>query len=117
MPKQLKAAISLAELQDSDRRLASKLVFSLRDQTLSGESQVQINRILNRSRRPAGQDLARKYSNGYLVFYRERFPSLRKSNKQADVTSIAKIIGAEWRALGEDRQQSYRDAASKARDE
>ena len=89
------------QLNDSSRRLVNKLIISLTDEKLDDKAKMSINRSINRARREP-DDTGKKYTNGYMMFYRERFPQLKKKDKNKPVTDIARQIGAEWRAL-EDR--------------
>ena len=100
MPKKTKAVAALGELNDADKRLTSKLITTLQDKKLDPQSRQQINRTINKARRGPNSASPRKYANGYVVFYKQRFPVLKKARKQIDVTEAGRLIGAEWRALG-----------------
>jgi hypothetical protein len=113
-----KALTALGELNDADKRLASKLITTLQDEKLDAQSRSSINRAINKARRgpnSASPEVKRKYANGYTTFYKQRFPTLKKTRKQLDVTEAGKTIGAEWRALGAAEQQTYKDQAGKDR--
>ena len=118
MPKHTKAVAALGKLSDADKRLASKLITTLQDDKLDPESRNSINRAINKARRgpnSASPEVKRKYANGYVVFYKQRFPVLKKAKKQLDVTEAGRLIGAEWRALGAADKQAYKDLAANDR--
>ena len=118
MPKQTKAVTTMGELNDADKRLASKLIATLKDDKLDPQSRSSINRAINKARRgpnSASPEVKRKYANGYTTFYKLRFPVLKKAKKQLDVTEAGRLIGAEWRALGDVEKQAYKDEAAQDR--
>ena len=76
MPKQTKAVTAMGELNDVDKRLASKLIITLKGEQLDEQSRQQINRVINKARRgpnSASPEVKRKYANGYTTFYKQRF--------------------------------------------
>ena len=107
-----KALTAMSELNDADKRLASKLITTLKDKKLDPESRNSINRAINKARRGPNSASPRKYANGYTTFYKQRFPVLKKAKKQLDVTEAGRLIGAEWRALGAAEKQTYKDEAA-----
>ena len=118
MPKQTKAVKALSELNDTDKRLCSKLIKALQDRNLDPQSRQQINRAINKAIRgpnSASPEAKRKYANGYVVFYKKRFPALKRARKQLDVTEAGRLIGAEWQALGAAEKQAYKDLAAEDR--
>ena len=56
-----------------------------------------------------------RYTNGYLVFYKERFAQLKKKDKDKPVTQIAKELGAEWKSLTDDEKENYNKQAAEQR--
>jgi hypothetical protein len=115
MPKQTKAVTAMGELNDVDKRLASKLIITLKGEQLDEQSRQQINRVINKARRgpnSASPEVKRKYANGYTTFYKQRFPTLKKTRKQLDVTEAGRLIGAEWQALGAAEKQAYKEEAA-----
>jgi len=102
------------ELQESDRRLANKLIVALHNKEISGDAWHAINRTINRERRDPN-DNGRRYTNGYLVFYKERFAQLKKKEKDKPVTQIAKELGAEWKSLTGDEKAVYNKQAAEQR--
>ena len=63
------------ELQESDRRLANKLIVALHNKEISGDAWHAINRTINRERRDPN-DNGRRYTNGYVALR-------NKSNKSS----------------------------------
>ena len=115
MTKQTKAAASMSELSDADKRLTAKLSATLKDEKLEPESRNSINRAINKARRgpnAASPEEKMKYVNGYTTFYKQRYSILKKENKLIGVTDAGKVLGAEWRALGEEEKQKFKDQAA-----
>ena len=104
-PAQVKPMRALKELSDPKRRLVNKLIVSLHGDQIDEKAQAAINKTINRSRR--SPDEHPKYYNGYMMFYKERFAELRKTGNSSDVTSIAKTLGKQWRALTDDERTTY----------
>ena len=100
------------ELDDTGRRLVNKLITGLHEQKLDQETRLTINRTINRTRRDP-TDTGKKYTNGYLVFYRERFLDLKTKGKS--VTDIAKQVGSEWKALNDEERSGYMKQAAEER--
>ena len=80
MPKQTKAVTAMGELNDVDKRLASKLIITLKGEQLDEQSRQQINRVINKARRGPNSASPRKYVNGYTTFYTQR---VKKSEEAA----------------------------------
>ncbi len=99
---QTKPLSACKELQESDRRLANKLI------------RHAINRTINRARRDP-KDTGKQYTNGYLVFYKERFAELKKEENLRPVTEIAKQLGTEWKVLVDDKKAVYNKQAAELR--
>ena len=100
------------ELDEPARRLVNKLITGLHEQRLDPESRLTINRTLNRSRHDPNET-GKKYTNGYLVFYRERFVDLKTQGKP--VTEIAKELGLQWKALDDEEKSIYMKQAAEQR--
>jgi hypothetical protein len=109
---QTKPIQAYKNLDDSGRRLVNKLIIGLHDKQLPDGTKLDINRAINRSRRNPS-DTGKRYTNGYLVFYKERFPQLKKTD--APVTEIAKRLGAEWNSLTEEEKDTFRKRAAEQR--
>jgi hypothetical protein len=115
MTKQTRAVASMAELSDPDKKLTAKLIVLLKDGKLDPESRSSINRAINKARRgpnAASPEEKLKYVNGYTTFYKQRFPILKKEKKLLDVSEAGKLIGAEWRALGAEEKQKFKEQAA-----
>ena len=100
------------ELKESDKRLANKLIVALHNKEISGDAWHAINRTINRERRDPS-DTGKRYTNGYLVFYKKRFA--QKKEKDKPVTEIAKELGAEWKSLTDDEKSKYNKQAAEQR--
>jgi hypothetical protein len=102
------------ELDHSGRRLVNKLIVSLHDKQLPEATRMDINRSINRSRR-GPKDTGKKYTNGYLMFYKEKFAPLKMTEADTPVTEIAKQLGAEWKLLTEEEKAIYKLMAAEQR--
>ena len=114
MTKQTKTTASMGELSDVDKRLCAKLIAVLKAK-LDPESRNSINRAINKARRgpnAASPEEKLKYVNGYTTFYKQRYAILKKEKKLIGVTEAGKFLGAEWRALGEEEKQKFKDQAA-----
>ena len=69
---------------------------------------------INRERRDPS-DTGKRYTNGYLVFYKERFAQIKEKDKDKPVTEIAKQLGAEWKSLTDDEKSKYNKQAAEQR--
>ena len=101
-------------MKESDRRLTNKLILSLHNKEIRGDAWHAINRTINRGRRDPN-DNGKRYTNGYLVFYKERFAQLKKKEKGKPVTVIAKELGAKWKSLTDDEKANYNKQAAEQR--
>ena len=100
------------KLDEPARRLVNKLITGLHEHRLGPETRLTINRTLNRTCRDPN-DTGKKYTNGYLVFYKERFVDLKTKGKP--VTEIAKQVGSKWKALTDEERSSYMKQAAEQR--
>lgn len=111
---QVKPLSAYKGLSDSGRRLVNKLIIGLHTDTIDEDTRLNINRTINRAKRDPS-DNGGRYTNGYLVFYKERFPQLKKREKDKPVTEIAKQLGAEWKSLNDDEKLKYNKEATSER--
>ena len=111
---QTKPLSAYKELQESDRRLANKLIIALHKKEVDGDSWHLMNRTINRARRDPS-DTGTQFTNGYLIFYKERFAQLKKAGNLKPVTVIAIQLGAEWKALTDDEKAVYNKQAAEQR--
>ena len=59
----------------------------------------------------ASQDGATKRMSPYILYYKERYPDLRATMPEASLGGIAKIVGKEWKALGQGGKADYYNQA------
>ncbi len=86
MTKQTKAAVSMAELSDANKKLSAKLIALLRDESLDPESRRSINRAINKARRgPNTASPSRKTEIREWVYdiLQATFPHLEKREETA----------------------------------
>ena len=95
------------ELDKKQQRLVNKVIMAMHSGQISDADFLNINKLLNRARRSETNRNPKKYTNGYLIFYKERFKKHKKKQKDVGVTGIAKIIGKEWRTLDEHIREKY----------
>lgn len=112
--KQVKPLSAYKELNESGRRLVNKLIIGLHADTIDEDTRLNINRLINRAKRDPS-DTGKRYTNGYIVFYKKRFAQLKKKEKDKPVTEIAKELGAEWKSLNDDEKAVYNKQASEQR--
>jgi hypothetical protein len=112
---QVKPMNAYAELDSSDKRLVHKLITTIHAKELDSNAWYVINRAINKSRRVDSANAKTKYTNGWLVFYKQRFPQVRKKNTNMEVTGIAKILGQEWRALSPAEKDEFKQKAAQQR--
>ena len=84
--KPLKPLVAYSKLEPNEKRIVNKLITSLYRDEINTTSFSGVNREINRTRR--GEDDGRKQSNGYLLFYKERYPQIVKENPKLKVTDI-----------------------------
>ena len=109
---QVKPLSAYKELNESGRRLVNKLIIGLHADTIDEDTRLNINRTINRAKRDPS-DTGKRYTNGYLVFYKERFAQIKEKDKP--VTEIAKQLGAEWKSLTDDEKSKYNKQAAEQR--
>ena len=104
------------ELDKKQQRLVNKVIMAMHSGQISDADFLNINKLLNRARRSETNRNPKKYTNGYLIFYKERFKKHKKKQKDVGgVTGIAKIIGREWRALQQHEREKYKKLAADMR--
>ena len=112
----MKPTSAYADLKD--KRLANRVIMALAREELDDKAQKAIARCVNKARRATSPTTAKKkYINGWLVFYKDRFQKVRKANPEIDVTAIATMIGQEWRKLSVSEKGKYTQKARELRDE
>jgi hypothetical protein len=109
----MKPLAAYETLPDDRKRLTNRLIMALHENKLDSNAQLDIRRSINRAKRDPN-DTGKRYTNGYLIFYKERFPVIKKDYPE-DVTLIAKKIGEEWRALSSDTKNTYKQTAATQR--
>ena len=103
------------QLDQKQRRLVNKVIVAMQSGQITDTVWLNINKLLNRARRSENHNL-KKYTNGYLVFYQERFRTHKKKQKDVGgVTGVARLIGKEWRALSEHEREQYKKQAADMR--
>ena len=102
-PKPMEA---LRMLSEPHRRLVNKLITGLYSGEVDEKTKNCINLCINRSRRANSEDDGRgKYLNGYLVFYKQKFPEMKAKGKT--ITNIGRELGKQWRSLSDAEKEHY----------
>jgi hypothetical protein len=104
----------LDELNDSERRLVNKLITRLHSKEID-ISTTDINRVINKELRAKRGHTPNKYTNGYLIFYKETFSKFKEKHKEMKATDIARALGKQWKSLSPEEQQGYKVQAADER--
>ena len=67
-----------SDLDTRQKRIINKLIMSIFDKSIDTDELSRINKLINRSRRR--QIAPSKFTTGYMIFYKERFPFLYNNN-------------------------------------
>ena len=110
---QVKPLVVYKTLSGPDKRLVNKLIVSIHKEQLPQDDRRTINRSINRARN-VQKDNGKKYTNGYLIFYKERFPKLKLQDMP--ICDIAKHVGKEWRELDAIEKEKYNLLAKEQRE-
>jgi|SRR6056297_3548684 len=51
--------------------------------------------------------------NGYMYFSKDKREQVKAENPDAAVTSIAKLLGAQWKGMSDDEKKPYQKMAEK----
>ena len=102
------------ELDAGQRRLINKLITRLHSREID-ISTTDINRVINKELRAKRGHTPNKYTNGYLVFYKETFAKFKEKHKEMKATDIARTLGMQWKTLSPKEQQRFKDKAADER--
>jgi hypothetical protein len=112
---QVKPLTAYAELDPAQKRFCNKLIMSCHNKELNDAATHSINSAVNRARRESKPVAKGKYVNGYMLFYQDSVPKLRKAHKDIDVTGMAKRVSANWKELSALEKAKYKEKAKKLR--
>lgn len=68
------------------------------------------------TKKPKDEKAPKRAQTAYFVFTASRRASLKAANPDAKVTQLAKLMGAEWKALSEDAKKPFTAEAAKAKE-
>ena len=91
------------------RRVVNRLINVLASQQLIDGDLKSINRYIGRYR--SSDDKKRKKS-GYILFYQEMYPALRKQHPNKTLGYIAKLVGKQWKAKSEAEKAIHKKKAA-----
>lgn len=112
--KRAKPMEALKLLSEPHRRLVNKLIVGLHTGEVDEKTRSCINLCINRSRRANAEDDGRgQYLNGYLTFYKEKFPEMKAKGKA--ITNIGRELGKQWRSLPDVEKEHYNKQARSAK--
>ena len=93
MNKQIQGSYTALGTQET--RVANRLINVLASQKLVDGDLKSINRYIGRYR-TSDEKKARK--SGYILYYQEVYPSLRKQHPDKTLVEMARIVGKQWKA-------------------
>jgi hypothetical protein len=112
--KKAKPMEALKLLSEPHRRLVNKLITGLYSGDVDEKTKNCINLCINRSRRANSQDDGRgQYLNGYLFWYKQKFPEMKATGKT--ITNIGRELGKQWRSLSDAEKEHYNVQARSAK--
>merc|ERR1719509_457310 len=68
------------------------------------------------TKKPKDEKAPKRAQTAYFLFTASRRASLKAANPDAKVTQLAKLMGAEWKALSEDAKKPFTAKAAKAKE-
>ena len=101
-----KATQQLKELTRSEKRVVSKLIKVMHEKNFDESSRRALNRQINHVYKKDNEQPSRR-PNGYLVFYKEKFPKLQKEGKT--ILEAGRFIGEKWRNLSQEEKDAYKE--------
>jgi hypothetical protein len=93
MNKQIQGSYTALGTQET--RVANRLINILASQKLVDGDLKSINRYIGRYRT---SDEKKRRKSGYILYYQEVYPSLRKKHPDKTLGEIAKLVGKQWKA-------------------
>jgi hypothetical protein len=68
-------------------------------------------------KKPKDKNAPRRAPTAYFVFTGDRRAAVKEANPELPITEIAKVLGAEWKALTEEQKQAYKDRSAVLKEE
>ena len=100
-------------LGTNEKRAVNRL---LRGLSAGGISRSELNKICRGMSRACARNDAEsekpKKVNGYIIYYKEQFTKYKMKMPDAELTAIARAIGAQWRKLTADQKEKYNKQAT-----
>jgi hypothetical protein len=93
------------KLGTQEKRAINRLMRGLSDGNIERPELGRICRGISRACKSSTEEP--KKMNGYIVYYKERYPAVKKKMPGAELGDIAKAVGAEWKKLGADERVKY----------
>ena len=99
---------SYTGLGTQETRVVNRMISTLATQNLNADELKSLTRYVGRYRT---SDKKRKKS-GYILFYQEMYPALRKQHPGNTLGQIAKLVGKQWKDKSKSEQDIYNKKAA-----
>jgi hypothetical protein len=100
------------KLGTQEKRAVNRLMRGLSE---GGIGKPDLGRICRGiSRACQGKDEGHKKINGYILYYKERYPIVKAKMPAAGLGEIARSVGAEWKNLSKDEKAKFNKRAREA---
>jgi hypothetical protein len=96
-------------LGTQEKRVVNRLISVIASQKLTADELKSLNRYIGRYRTSSDQ---KRKPSGYILFYQEAYPSLRKQHPNKTLGEIAKVVGKQWKAKSEAERAIYNQKAA-----
>jgi len=82
----------------------------------SGDVDMKSGKPFKATKKPKDEKAPKRAQTAYFLFTASRRASLKAANPEMKVTQLAKLMGAEWKALSEDAKKPFTAEAAKAKE-
>jgi len=82
----------------------------------SGSGKPGTGKPFKATKKPKDEKAPKRAASAYFLFTASRRASLKEANPDMKVTELAKLMGAEWKALSEDAKKPFVAEAAKAKE-
>jgi hypothetical protein len=101
------------QIGTQEKRAVNRLLKAFASGNVERQELQSICRSISRNT-SASQDAGPKRVSPYILYYKERYADLRENMPAASLGEIAKVVGKEWKALGQAKQAEYHKQARNA---
>ena len=96
-------------LGTQEKRVVNRLINVLASQKLVDGDLKSINRYIGRYRT---SDEKRRRKSGYILYYQEVYPSLRKQHPSKSLGQLAQVVGKQWREKSKNERAIHNKKAA-----